>query len=433
MTLLKLSGILLLAALTALPASALTLAELEKSYDDKQSEIRLEKDKSLSGLNEGYVGALARILTKYQRAGRLDEVLLVKDEIKNISDGKWPLLALPKKISLEVAEPRKLYLKKRIKIEQSAARQTAETADKMLALLEKQAVNLTKKDDLQQALLARQIKADIESDAKLASARKLLANVMSDGRSRPALRIRRYGDNIEVIVRYDMRGKVSMDSPVSNVEEADKSIGDTMATVLGEFVGAKGFDVDPYVSFAQTFDNVASEFLKPTDTDLGFKHTEAGETGVRLSFKVGGKYPYIHLGQLLPIEGSIGTAHITCTYFVPKSNKSLIGIHFKQGVRGGRPLGGLTFREKGKWSSPEFSAASASEQPDLLLYLDFTSNVFAERSTDEYLVLKDLKAEQIKFTAFVVQRLGENGVIVEEYKDSASQPKFASNGELLPQ
>ena len=42
-----LSGILLLAALTALPASALTLAELEKSYDDKQSEIRLEKDKSM--------------------------------------------------------------------------------------------------------------------------------------------------------------------------------------------------------------------------------------------------------------------------------------------------------------------------------------------------------------------------------------------------
>ena len=61
MTLLKLSGILLLAALTALPASALTLAELEKSYDDKQSEIRLEKDKSMDGLNEGYVGALARI------------------------------------------------------------------------------------------------------------------------------------------------------------------------------------------------------------------------------------------------------------------------------------------------------------------------------------------------------------------------------------
>ena len=101
-------------------------------------------------------------MTKYQRAGRLDEVLLVKDEIKNISDGKWPLLALPKKISLEVAEPRKLYLKKRIKIEQNAARETAKTADKMLALLEKQAVNLTKKGDLQQALLARQIKDDIE-------------------------------------------------------------------------------------------------------------------------------------------------------------------------------------------------------------------------------------------------------------------------------
>ena len=72
MTLLKLSGILLLAALTALPASALTLGELEKSYDDKQSGIRLEKDKSMDGLKQSYLGALARIETKYQRAGRLE-------------------------------------------------------------------------------------------------------------------------------------------------------------------------------------------------------------------------------------------------------------------------------------------------------------------------------------------------------------------------
>ena len=431
MTLLKLSGILLLAALTALPASALTLGELEKSYDDKQSEIRLEKDKSSSGLNESYVGALARIMTKYQRAGRLDEVLLVKDEIKDISDGKWPLLALPKKISLEVAEPRKLYLKKRIKIEQSAARQTAETADKMLALLEKQAVNLTKKDDLQQALLARQIKADIESNTKLTDARKLLVNVMTDGRSKPALRIRRYGDNIEVLVRYDARGKVSPDSPISNIVEADKSIGDTSAKVLGEFIGAKGFNVDSYVMFDKTFDDADLAGVS-TGADAVSQPGEKvkGSVGMAFSIKEKAVNPTVRIPVSLPPKSVGGTVQITINYFIPDTNKMVTGFRF---IAGGPPFGGKRFSAIGRWTEESASSEPASEKTILRLYLDYDSKRNKAKLHEDKIVIGSIKVEQVKFTAFIVQRLGENGVISEEFKDPVSQPKFVSNGELLPQ
>ncbi len=429
-----LSGILLLAALTALPASALTLGELEKSYDDKQTEIRLEKDKSMDGLKQSYLGALARIMTKYQRAGRLDEVLLVKDEMKDISNEKWPLLALPKKISLEVAAPRKIYLKKYIKIGQNAARQTAETADKMLALLEKQAVNLTKKDDLQQALLARQIKADIESDTKLTDARKLLANVMSDGRSRPALRIRRFGDNKEVIVRYDMRGKISTESPVSNVEEADKSIGNTSARNLGEFVGAKGYEVDAYVMFDKTFDDEDHGELNKGRFTILFRQKNQGSAGMALvipqNIPVAGAM-YIPIPVTMPTIPVGGTTQISANYFIPKTNKGIVGFKLIQGMSGGSPLGDKVFSETEKWTTETLSSDPASDSDRLLLYPQISPDEKQADLTGDRIILGALKIKQIKFSAFIVQRLGENGVIVENFEDTDKQPSFATNGQIL--
>ena len=425
-----LSGILLLAALTALPASALTLAELEKSYEDKRSEIRLEKDKSMDGLKKSYLGALTRIETKYQRAGRLDEVLLVKDEMKDISIEKWPLLALPKKISLEVAAPRKIYLKKYIEIDQTAAREAAKTADKMLALLEKQSVSLTKSGDLQQALLARQIKDEIESDDKLTDARKLLANVMSDGRSRPALRIRRFGDNKEVIVRYDMRGKISMDSPVSNLGETDKSIGNTSAKKLGEFVGAKGYEVDAFVMFDKTFNDEDLAGIAFTEIKTIPKFKAEDSLGLALSLKKKPVNPYAKIPVTLPLVTDSVSTRLTIRYFVPETNIALIGFQL---TSRGQPFGGEIFATQSKWVDKIVSSGPFSNDGKLLLYLQRTKNWKQPIPVEDKVVLGSLKIEQIKFSAFVIQRLGKNGVIAEEFKDPASQPKFISNGELLPQ
>lgn len=424
-----LSSILLI-ALTALPASALTLADLEKSYEDKRSEIRLKKDKSMDGLKKSYLGALTRIETKYQRAGRLDEILLVKDEMKDISIGKWPLLALPKKISLEVATPRNIFLTKYIEIDQTAAREAAETADKMLTLLDQQAVNLTKAGDLQQALLARQIKAEIESDATLTSARKLIANVMSDGSSRPALRIRRFGDNKEVLVRYDMRGKVSMDSPVSNVEETDKSIGNTSAKKLGEFVGAKDYEVDAYIAFEKTFDDedLAGIAFAEIKTIPKFKAEDS--LGLALSLKEKPVNPYARIPVTLPLVTDAVSTRVTVRYFAPETNIALIGFQL---TSGGQRFGGEIFATQGRWVDKIVSSGPFSEDGRLYLYLKPSDGWKGAIPVEDKVVLGAIKIEQIKFSAFIVQRLGKNGVIAEDFKDPASQPKFIANGKLLPQ
>jgi hypothetical protein len=421
---------LLFAALSALGSHALTLEELEKSYEQKLSDVRLEKEKSLADLKESYLGALARIETKYQKAGRLDELMLTREEMKDISEGKWPLTALPEKISLDTAAPRKIYLKKRIEIEQEAARKTTETADKMLALLDKRKVELTKEGDLEQALLADQIKAEIEADTDLAGARKLLANVLSDGQSRPALRIRRFGDNKEVIVRYDMRGKVSMNSPVSNVAEADKAAGDTSAKTLGEFVGAEGYKVDGRVLFKKVFDDTdlggvltgADALSQPGETLKGFK-------GMAFSIKENAVNPTVRIPVDLPIGSSGELIQLTVNYFVPESNTMINGFLF---VAGNSNIRRKKFTEIGKWVNESVSFEPDTEEDKLRLYFYYDSKANKAKLHEDKIILGSLKIEQIKFSAFVVQRLGANGVITESYEDPGKQPTFISNGELIP-
>lgn len=421
---------LLFLALSAWHGYALTLDELEKSYEQKLSDVRLEKEKSLASLNEGYLAALTRIEAKYQRAGRLDEVMLTRQEIKDLTDKKWPLNALPEKISLDTAAPRKIYLKKRIEIEHQAARKTEDTADKMRELLDKKAVELTKEGDLQQALLARQIKAEIEEDDAVVGARKLLANVMTDGQSKPALRIRRFGDDIEVLVRYDMRGKISMDSPVSNVVEQDKAIGDTSAKNLGEFVGAKGYQVDRCVMFEKTFDDadLAGVF---TGADAMSHPGEKGKESVGMAFSIKEKAvnPTVRIPVTLPTGSSGGTIHITVNYFVPETNAMITGFKF---VAGNSNIRIKNFSEIGKWAQESVSFEPDNEEDLLRLYFSYDSKANKAKLHEDKIILGSLKIEQIKFSAFVVQRLGDNGVITESFENPAKQPEFISNGDLTP-
>jgi hypothetical protein len=421
--------VLLFAALSVLGSHALTLEELEKSYDQKLTEVRLKKEKSLASLNEGYLDALTRIEAKYQRAGRLDEVLLVKDETKDISEGKWPLAALPREISLDVAAPRKIYLKKRIGIEQDAARKAVDTADRMLELLDQRAASLTKEGDLQQALLARQIKSEIEKDADLISARKLLDNVMSDGISRPAIQIRRYGDNREVIVRYDISGKISPDSPISNVAEAEKNIGDTTAKVLGEFLGAEGYDADPFQLMHKTFDGTDAKPVVLARIIPTFQSRIAEDSGLALSIdpKEDGNW-YVAIPRVTPPASTPGTVRVTCRYFVPRENKEVVGFF----------LSGTTLDQRGKWTTVETLAQSRadSEEPSgIMIYFKSGAEggkiINPAKASLEKVYLHSIIAEQIKFSAFLVKRFGENGVIAETFDNPAKQPVFAKNGEFV--
>jgi hypothetical protein len=429
----KLSTILLSLLIGVQMVSAITLPELEKSYEGKCTEIVTEKVKSITALQESYLAALKKIENKYQRAGRLNEVLLVKKEIQAIENDQWPLLQLPKQISMETSTPRKIYLRKHIEIEQQAAKDLVQTADTMAKALDAQVTSLTKSGDLQNAKLAQQIQAEIEANPIISSARKLVKNVRSDGSSRPALRIRRSGDNMEVLVSYDMRGKVSLDSPISNVEETDKTIGDTAAQLLGEFVGGKDFDADPIVTFEKVFDDKDLAGINLTEIDSDFGHKVEDFVGVALSIKEKATNPYISLPTPVPSISVGGTTQITFHYFIPRTNKAITGFRLIQGTAGGSAFGGEDFTTSGKWTTQTISSEPLSEETRLLIYLSVDPAKKGEPLSADTVVLGELKIEQIKFTAYITQRLGENGVISEDFKDPASQPKLVSNGELIPQ
>lgn len=421
---------LLFVAFSALGSHALTLEELEKSYDQKLSDVRLEKEKSLADLNESYLGALARIEAKYQKAGRLDEVMLTRTEIKDLTADKWPLNALPEKISLEVAAPRKIYLKKRIEIEQNAARKATETADKMLALLDKQAVDLTKEGNLEQALLARQIKTEIESNKDLGSARQLLSNVMSDGTTQAVLRLRRYGDHIEVLVKHDTRGQISMLSPIQNVEESDKSIGDTSANNLGEFVGAKGFNSDAFTIYQQGEEGKQIGTIRLYGIITSEEQIKNSPSALRLSFDIKSKDPIGIFGSIGPRTSAPGAVRARCQFLIPKSNKVLSGITITQGDE---PILYVDASKPDIWNEVDGTAESRAEHEagTILLYLRRHPNSNIADAARDYVLIKDLHIEIVRFSAFLVQRFDKSGTELERHDEPEKQPLFIANGDFV--
>lgn len=421
---------LLFLALSALGCHALTLEELEKSYDQKQSDVRLEKEKSLTDLNESYLGALARIEAKYQKAGRLDEVMLTRQEIKDLTDDKWPLNALPEKITLELAAPRKIYLKKRIEIEQLAARKTTEAADRMRELLDKMAVDLTKEGNLEQALLARQIKAEIEANKDLGGARDLLSNVMSDGTTQSILHLRRYGDQIEVMVKHDARGRISMLSPIQNLQESDKSIGDTNARNLGEFVGAKNFDPAPFTIYRQGEAGKQIGTLRLGGIEGVEEPLEKGQSALRLSLDIKAVNACGAFQLAGPRTSAPGSVRARCQFLIPKSNKVLSGITITQG---GAPILYAEASKPDIWNEVDATGESRVEHEagTILLYLKRYPNTEVGAAAQDYVLIKDLHIEIVRFSAFLVQRFDKNGTELERHDTPEKQPLFITNGEFV--
>lgn len=422
-----------LALFAATIASAITLPELEKSYETRCATIVNFKRNSLKTLQRSYLAALQSIETKYQRAGKLNEVLLVKKEAKSIEDSEWPLKALPKEISLDTSAPRKIFLRKHLEIDQQAAKDLSQTADTMAKTLDAQIVSLTKSGDLAAAKLAQTIKKSLDENPEISAARKLVANVRSDGSSRPALRIRRAGDEMEVLVGYDTRGKIGLDSPVINIDEKDKAIGDTSATVLGEFIGGKGYEVDPLILFSKIFDKDDLGEISLTEIDHEFKKEIEKSSGIAFTMHEGAVNPYISLPVILPVQSVGGTTRVSFEYLIPKSNHAVTGFQLIQGFSGGNPFGEKIFSTTGKWITESAVSEPHSEETRLLLYLNINPAEKQAKLSNEPVIIREIKIEQLCFTAYIIQRLGESGTIIESYNSPTTQPKLASNGELLPE
>jgi hypothetical protein len=333
----------LIAALFTLAAaaSAQSLDRLNKSFDQRCEQAATARDAQLDKLNASYAAALQRLLEKTKASGKLDAALPVQQEIEALKQGGGRFPEIPAGAPGELGQLRAKYQDGRHQILKTHATTLVDLADKMDAALKAREAELTKAGKLEDAVAARLTREGLARDRDFLDARDLLKLGGAAGKGKPALQLRRYGDNLEVLVYYDRYGKVTMDSPVENVREKTgegRELGDTKAKTLGEFVGAKGYTVDPYVAYEHTFDG----------KDLGgmaivyLAHEPAfsieGEKGVKISYSTKqGTTPYAQINDALPPKGVSGTYRVSIRTYIPKANRVINGIRLSNDL--GTPLG----------------------------------------------------------------------------------------------
>jgi hypothetical protein len=425
--------LLLIALSAALPAQeADRLSQLHEGYISRHDAISAEHDKALESLKTGYLGALTRLKDRLQRTGSLETVTPVVDEYAIVREHTWPLPDLNPTAPRELKSLRETYAKSIQSLETKRARELVGIADKMTAALKAQETELTKAGNLESAQLAKHMRESLEKDEKLRDARDFLQFGGTSGQSRPAMQIRRSGDNLEVLVLFDRSGKITMDSPVTNVRERTtpgRELGDTSATTLGEFVGAKGYKVHPYVAFHQVFEGNEALGMSFTEIIPDHKIKIEGETGMALSFQPAAKNPHISLGPILPSAKQGGSARIRVRYFIPKENRALQRFQFVQYVGG--PLGGKRFETQGKWIEESIEFDAAHEMPGLLFYLSCVEGKTIPDAAGESILLGALRIEHTSFPAFLQKSIDSTGRPIDEVTDPAKQPQIIRNGVLL--
>ena len=409
-----------------------SLGDLKKSYTARYDEANAQRDAQIKTLDANYLRALDRLLEKAKSTGKLETVIPIRDESLAIKNANNPLPPLAKTASLELKNIRGKYNKTRNKILIAHAETVNDLVGKMREKLKSQEIAMTKSGKLLHALAAKQMRESLGNDAGASAARDLLKYGGSKGRNRPALQLRRFGDNLEVLVFRDHRGKISMDSPVENVREKSgekKELGDTKAKVLGEFVGAKGYEADPYLAYHHVFDGKELGGLSLTSIIPEYSQKRAGQTGVRLSLKPAAVNPHMSFGALLPPNSSKGTYRISTRYFVPKRNQVVAGFMFIQTA--GSPIALLRFEKTGKWEQGEAVAESSHDKGTLLLYLIKKKGKKEAHDNGESILLGEMKVEHLKFSAFIQQSFKDSDALPSGSNDPQKQALFISNGEFV--
>jgi hypothetical protein len=448
------------------------LDDLQSNFETRCDFAAADRDLQLKKLDASYLAALDRQVEKIKATGKLDAVIPYINEIQAVknaaraaglapppppsgesqaqdparSDRPLPSdrntetpggnaateTPLPAGASLELQQMRAKHAEARAKILKSHAEALASLADKMVAALKSRETEFTKAGKFDDALAAKKMRETLEKDQTIGDARDLMRFGGASNLGRPAMQIRRFGDNLEVLVHYDRSGKISMDSPVSNIRERTepgRELGDTKATTLGEFVGAKGYKVDPYVAFHQIFDKAEAPGMIFAEIVPTYKTAIDGETGMALAFQPAAKNPHINLGGLLPTTTTGGSARIHARYLVPRQNQALQGFTFIQYV--GAPLAGKRFASQGSWTDETIEFEAAHEMPGLLLYLTLFEGKTVPDATGESVLLRELRIEHSVFSAFLQKRIDPSGKPIDDITDAAKQPQIIRNGILI--
>lgn len=415
-------------------AQALTIEELQSSFVSLKLKTQTDFDNTTSLLRGNYVKALVRTQKKFQDQGRLDEALKAQAEIKIIESKIWPLPAIALPVPPNLLSVRKVFLKEYLALKRDYASTIVEAAEKMDGLLERKIIELTKMGDLAGAKNAQVYQQSLKNDQSIKDLQTFLNQVRSDGSAPAALRIRRYGDDVEVLVHYDTVGKISLDSPISNVVEISggkRERGESKARKLGGFLGAEGYDVDSQLLFSMVFDQAQTAPLSLLDIEAGAPVEMDGKKGVPFWISGAAQNPMINLpaGTLPPLSASCGV-EISCEFLVPKGNKKLEALSFHQG--GGPALAERVYGKEGKWEQAFIESNSKGDVPNVRIFMGGKPGTQLPEIRGEAIVLHSLKIELTKPSAFICERFGEGGISEEIVSEISNQRPFALNGDLLP-
>lgn len=405
---------------------ALSVEDLQVSYQAAALKANESRDKRIGILDQQYSAALTKLQDQAQRKGNLDNALAIKNEVDLIERSTWPLPPVPEKTSKILNRPRQTYLKARLGVERNWALETAKLADRMEDALKSQITSLTKLGKLEEAQGARALLEKIQRDPELAKARELPSRVTQNGRSRAGFLVRRNGDNLEVLVRYDSEGKISLQSPIENVVEqtgGKRERGRTDAKTLGEFVGAGPEVKESFVALDHTLDK---EKLVPEEiygVDISFQNEE----GTVYEIRKGAKNAYLGFSNLLGTLSSPATYRIRGELKIPKENKALSGLFFHHGNSQGSVLG-QQITATGNWQTVTLEGAGGAALPLLRIHFSGFKLSDMKQVWGDRVILKNLRVEFIKFSAHIVEQYGASGETIINENESSKQKLLVTNG-----
>lgn len=409
------------------------LQQLERSFLDRCDQAQVLRDNKLDKLKDSYSAALSRLIHKLKETGDLDAVLPYSEELKVIESAGDSLPPLSDSADAQLRRMRAQYEDARLKIQTHHAQRITDLSGKMMMALATRESSLTKAGRIDDALATRKLREALEKDQELIDAKALVKSASNLGLGRPGMRIRRSGDNLEVLVHLDRSGKVSLSSPVSNVKEATepgRTLGDTTATTLGEFIGAKGYEPDTHVAYHEVFDRKEIKGMSLTEIDAESRFAIDEQRGLKLSFKDRASNPHASFGPILPTTNTMGGFRITTRYFIPKTNKKLTGFMFVQ--PGAGPVGGKKIEEGGEWKVSIIEADASHDNPTLLFYLCAQNGSrVADVPLSDFMVLGEIKIEHTRFSAWVVNRYDLQGNPGKPVTAPESQALVVRMGELI--
>jgi len=406
---------------------ALSLEELQVSYQAAILKTNETRDQQMSKLDERYLGALGKLQADVQKKGNLAEALAIKDEATLIEKETWPLSPLPEVILEIVAPARTTYAKTRIGIEREWALTTGGISDKMEAALKAQIANLTKDGSLKEAQKSQKVLEAIRQDPAVIKARELPNRITRSGRARAGFVVRRNGDDLEVMVRYDSDGKISMKSPIENVVEGTggkREKGETEAKTLGAFVGAEGFPSHPYLSLRHSSDGGKIDFSDAVGVHTKFLAKE----GTEIKISPTATNSYLAVGGVL--SKAPATYRITSEIKIPSENKALRGLFFRHGDSKG-PIFGKPVVGTGEWQEVTCEGAGGSQFEFLRIH--FTGFEFKDypKARGDRVIFKNLQIECFRFSVYIVESFGKSGETTLTETAADRQKFLIQNGVML--